>query len=86
MGSVATADEDQLLALGQAGQGLVAQAQLVEGRGGRTELALAAVDQHEVGQVLALLEQALVAPAHHLAHGGEVVGRARPRVFTLNLR
>ena len=58
---------------------LVAEAQLLERLERRAELALAAVDQHEVGQVLALLEQSLVAPAHDLAHRGEVVGRPRAR-------
>ena len=77
MGSSRPADEDQLLALGEDGDGLVAEAQLLEGRDRGPELALAAVDQHEVGQVLALLEQPPVAPPHDLAHRGEVVGRAR---------
>ena len=39
------------------------------------ELALAAVDQDEVGQLLALLQQPPVAAAHHLAHRREVVRR-----------
>ena len=56
---------------------LVAEAELLERVDRGPELALAAVDQHEVGQLLALLEQPLVAAAHHLAHRGEVVGRAR---------
>ena len=66
--------EDQLLALGQAGHGLIAEPQLAQGLRGRGELSPAAVDQHEVGQLLAFLEQPPVAAPHHFAHGGEIVG------------
>ncbi len=66
-------DEEQFLALGEAGHRLIAQAQLLEGLDRGAQLALAPVDEDEVRQILPLLQETLVPPAHDLAHGSEVV-------------
>src|SRR3990172_8513883 len=73
-GLVPAAHEDQLLTLGEARHGLLPQPQLLERSDGGPELTLPPVDEHEIGQLAALLEDAPVAPADHLAHRGEVVG------------
>ena len=70
---VLPSDEEKLLALGEAGHRLVAEAQLLEGLDRGPELSLAAVDQDELRQLLPFLQQPAVAPADDLAHRGEVV-------------
>ena len=86
---VAQAGQEQLLALlGQPGHGQVVQAQLVEHHAGGADLALAAVDDDEVGHAPAQLlgapllriERAPEAPPQYLLVAGEVVRRpgARP--------
>jgi hypothetical protein len=70
-------------ALGQGGDGDVLQAQLLEHLDGDAELALAPVDQHQVGRVgealpgvdalLPLLQVVGEAPGEDLGHRGEVV-------------
>ena len=66
--------EDLLLALREPRVRDVGQPEVVEGSGGRAELAAPAVHQDQVGQFLALGEHPPVAPQHHLAHRGVVVG------------
>ncbi len=65
--------EDLLLALGEADERDCALPQRLErGVCGR-ELPLPAVDHHEIGERLAVLDSALKVARHDLAHGGEVV-------------
>ena len=71
-----TANVEDLLPLGQAREGKLAEAEFVERLRRRAELAETAVDENEVGQVRALFQQPPIAPSHHFAHGREVVGRA----------
>ena len=66
--------------LGDADDGDVLQAELGQHLARHLELALAAVDQHQVGPVLLvafgiLLQRAAEAARQHLAHHGEVVAR-----------
>ena len=69
---------DLFLLLGQGDDGRRDDLERVEGGQGRGELALAAVDQPDVGERLVALLQALDPPRDDLADRGEVVdARAR---------
>ena len=87
MGSERPGQEQLLALLGQAGQGQVVQAQLVEHLARRADLALAAVDDDQVGHAPAQLlgatllgiERTPEAASQHLLVAGEVVlAPARP--------
>src|SRR5206468_4035941 len=64
---------DLLLALRDRGDGQIAQTDLIERRDGRGELALAAVDQDEIGKPGALLVEPPIAPPDDLGDALEVV-------------
>ena len=49
-------------------------AEFLQNRVGGTELTLAAIDNNQVGQLLALGKQSGVATAHNLSHRGKIVG------------
>ena len=67
---------DDLLALGNRGQRLRRQPDLLQRGGGGVQLPQSAVDQHQRRQRLLVLLQPLVASLHNLAHRGEVVHAA----------
>ena len=73
IGSGVIAREDQLLLLREADRDQVGEAERLERLVGRRELALAAVDDDQVGKRAAVLEQLAVAPRDDLPHRGEVV-------------
>ena len=80
----AVSGENQLLFLGQANRHEVGQADRLERRVSRIELALAAVDHNQIGERPAILQHARVAAPHHLLHRREVIeepafGRRRAR-------
>ena len=64
---------EQLFLLRDADRHQVRQAEFLERGVGRRQLALAAVDQHEIGKRPAVLEQLAIAPQHDLVHRREVV-------------
>ena len=66
-------DVDDLFAFGDGGDGLVGDAEGFEGFGGGVELAEAAVDEDDAGELGALFFEAGVAAGDDFAHGGEVV-------------
>ena len=82
--------EELLALLGQAGQGQVVQAELVEDLAGRADLALAAVDDDEVGQAPAqLLGGSLLGGRGRAGSGGAAPPggwRSRPGRTTSRMR
>ena len=51
-----------------------AESELVKNLYGRRELALASVDEHQLGQRQSLVEYPGIAPGQGLLHGGKIVG------------
>ena len=70
---VAIAREEQLFLLRDADRDEVREPELLERRVRRRQLALAAVDQDQIGKRPALLEQLAVAAQHDFVHRREVV-------------
>ena len=70
---LAASNIDQLLFLGNAGQRLGGEVQGVESGGGGMELSQATVDQDQVGQGAAFLQESPVAARNHFDHALEVV-------------
>ena len=70
---LAIAREEQLLLLGDPDRDERSEPELLERLVGRRELALAAVDQHEIRKRPARLEKLAVAPQDDFVHRGEVV-------------
>ena len=65
--------EEQLLALGDPDRDQVSQTDRLERLVGGGDLTFAAVDQDQIREGAAVLDDLAVAALHHLAHGGEVV-------------
>ncbi len=83
------AGEEQFLFLGDPRRNQATEAQFLERGVRRRELALAAVDQNQVGERPAVFEQLAIAAEDHLVHCSKVVeevcasacGRTAERVF-----